>query len=497
MVFTMSTVFSSEMPKVVRREMLRTAFQLSADEIQAANQESVSGIQNAVEPAGVVCRAGWVVLWGNTEIVDYMGLEELSKDDPRPHLFKWKVASGKDGFRRWAAKNNGTNRALNDTNWQSLLEFMVHQRWGLTGEPLLRTADHKVLSAQHRLTAAFVATLLNPALKFYFIVIDGIAECLGDFIDTGKSRDLKDTSSRHQDAFLPADTLRTLNDSPYLASVNDARKGIISDIKSAVSLVWLRGRGSDINGSTTDYKSDKSQYFDMLSRFPELTFTDAQGQEVESTTLERAAMRIYAWDREQGGIIQKYFGRAKLLAAIILASNVDNGADIRIETIDKREKKLVTYPDSLEIDFDLLEGFCSVAKDKLGPFSPHYDDKTRKSIEQVTKWGVLKFGALVNIIKHFSDTRSTYSIPAKHNEAGDVIVPEMTGVTCAPLPSNMIPKLPAKRADPKTGVLKMPAFNYPHFSGLDVGLVDKDELKTNQVLEQVQEDFADESESVE
>lgn len=492
MVHIMSSVLTSEMPKVVRREMLRTAFQLTADEIQAANQESIVGIQTAVEPPGVVCRAGWVVLWGNAEIVDYMGLEELSKDDPRPHLFKWKVASGKDGFRRWAAKNNGTNRALNDTNWQSLLEFMVHQRWGLTGEPLLRTADRKVLSAQHRLTAAFVATLLNPSLKFHFVVIDGIAECLGDFIDTGKSRDLKDTSSRHQDAFLPADTLRTLNDSPYLASVNDARKGIISDIKTATSLVWLRGRGSDINGSTTEYKADKSQYFDMLSRFAAMTFTDANGQEVESTTLERAAMRIYAWDREQGGVIQKYFGRAKLLAAIILASNIDNPSDMRIEKIDNREKKLVTYPDSLEIDFDLLEGFCSVAKDKLGPFAPHYGDTTKKTLDQITKWTVLKFGALVNIVKHFSDTRSTYPIAASHNEAGEIIKPASEGVTCAPLPGNMIPRLPAKRADAKTGVLKMPAFNYPHFSGLDVGLVDKDELKTNQVLEQVQEEYAEE-----
>ena len=80
----MSTVFSSDMPKVVRRELLRTAFQLTADEIQAANQESIIGIQAAVEPSGVVCRAGWVVLWGNAEIVDTWDWKNSAKTIPAP-----------------------------------------------------------------------------------------------------------------------------------------------------------------------------------------------------------------------------------------------------------------------------------------------------------------------------------------------------------------------------------------------------------------------------
>ncbi len=488
---------TAEVARISRKEEFRTAFSLTSEEIQEANLATIEAIKRSLltPPEGFICHAGSVVLWGHEQIKNYMGLVEMTETETdTPHLFRWKT--GKNTFRRWKAVNNAANRKLTDTNWEALLKFFMEVRWALTGETCIRDEMNRVLSAQHRMVAAFIATLLNPSLKFYFIIIDGVSHLVADFIDTGKSRDQKDISTRHTASFLPIETLRMLNDSPYLADVLTVRTSIVTDINQAVAAVWHRGHGQDVNASTTKYKSDRNNYQDMLARFEPMEFVDANGVVVESTTLERAAMRIYAYDKEKGGILHKYYGRGNVLAATILASNTDNESAIRVEKTDNdKDVVQIELPETLHVNFDLLEEFCQVACDKVGAFQIYYYDKTKKSNEELKRWKSLKFAILVNAIRHFKATRQESVLDAIINEAGEVTSPAKTVIGCSMVAklSDLLPKLPKPKPNPKTG-LDMPiVFNIPHFGGYDCGLLDKDTIKSDAALQAAQDEYATEA----
>lgn len=462
----------------ISRSTLRSAFQLSGAEVQTANERTLVNIKASAPPKGHICPAGYLVEWGQAEIMEALGIEKLAQDDETSEVTFRYPLKGKE-YDRYATSKNKTNRPLNVDNMAGLLSSMLEEKWAITGETLIFDESDQAASCQHRLVAAFIATLVNPDLKFTFIVVSGIAIDVIDFIDTGKSRDLKDTSTRHTESFLPLNSIRTLTGTCYTDD-RTVRAKITSDIKQAISLLYLRGSGKDVNASTTEYKNDKGAYFAMLERFAPTTFEGVESKisdaivEIPTTTLELAAQRIYGYDSTHSGHLNKVYGRGKLLAALILASNADNPSDIRIE-----DKKIrVDMPDNLAIDLDLVDGFCSSASDPLGPFAAQFTAFS-KAKGKLTLDKQYKMGALVNAIKHYIENRTELTIPAETNEAGAVIREAYTQASCSPMVGTGIPTTP--RAN-KEG--KIPPLNYPHFGGYDIGMVDKDSLKASAAIEE-------------
>jgi len=472
---------------------------MSAEQFSEANKRTIQNIVAMPEPKGVVCKAGYLVLWGHEEIAEALGIVAMTdaEKETEPAYFRWPL-TGKE-YTGYKTEKNATNRPLTIDNMQRLLAFMLAEKWAITGEFMIFDESGMAASAQHRLTAAFIATLINPDLRFYFLILGGIAVDVIDLIDTGKSRDLKDVSARHTDSFLPLDTLRDIHDNPIAGNALEVRKQQTGDIKQAMSIVWHRAHGKDVNASTSgDYKDDRAHYIRMLERFEPMVFTDANGVEVESTSLERAAMRIYNHDRgtsKTGGALSKYFGRGKVLAALILASNHDN--DSVVTTIPAKTKGgnpsvSVEMPDTLALDLDLVELFCKVATQPTGSFAPLYSTLDQyKGKEKLD--AQYRFGALVNAIKYLEEHVSDTVVPATLNQAGEVIKPERIEQTVEPMPANdngrvigIIPKAPAKKA----GMTKAPALNFPAFGGLDIGPIDKKALAAEATIAEAQEEAA-------
>lgn len=481
--------------RVIRQAVVKSAFQMSSEEFAAANERTIANLKNGTPPDGAICPAGYLVKWGQAQIMAKLGIRVLNDETEKdvPELFSFGLT--KADRKRYATDNNATNRPLSKENWQSLLSYFLERRWAITGETLIFDADDMAASAQHRLVAAFVATLLDPQAEFYFIVVKGIDTSVIDLIDTGKSRDLKDITVRHAQSLLPADSLRDLLDLPYGSGVETARKDIAGDIKQAMSIVWHRANGKDVNASTSDYKKDKGLYFAMLDRFPQHVFTDANGQEVETTELERAAMRIYAYDRQGGKVLSKYFGRGKLLAALILASNSDKTVQVGVEEKTTGIGTKVTtlsfdLPDELNVDLDLVDDFCDNAKDLDGPLVDVYKYLKAKSGKDKLD-PQYKFAGLVNTIKYFVNNATEQRIEGTKNEAGQVVVPDRVEMVCPTIPtSGLVPAMP--RADANNNRKPL---HWPHFGGWDIGYQDKDSIKATAALEQAAKDVAEQTEA--
>lgn len=475
---------------------LKTALNATAQELAEANERTVQNLKALApklsEIAGFICNAGALVQWGKDELADKLGLVEIDREaDPHsPALFAW--GSGKDKV-EYRANNNSTNRPASDSGIKFLFKLAITGRYVITGEALIFDADGMAASAQHRIAACFLATLSKPELKFYFIIQDGIDPLLVDFIDTGKSRTAKDASLRHTDTFLPEASLRTLAGLPYGPKVRDARKAMAGDISTAMSRLYHRAKGEDVKASTTEYSKSKDHYADMLARFSMMTYENptvkdeetGDPETIELTTLERATQIVYAYDRETGGAISKYFGRGNLLSALIMASNIDNPSVVQSTATTNAmgrttEKVIAIQPAELAIDLDLVEEFCATASDKVGPFAPYYNHlESRGSKNPVAP--NYKFGAMVQIIKWFLEHRTDTTIPEVVNEAGEVVQAERTITSCPPLPGNMIPAAP--RAKIQGGKSVVPPLNYPAFGGYDVGLIDKKATKAQAELE--------------
>lgn len=470
------------------RSKLVTGLNATVEQIAEATARTVANIKKLTAPKGAICPSSWLVEWGQAEIMEKLGIFRLDRENPShveiPALFTW--GNGKDK-QEYAATNNATNRALSVENFKHLLKLALANRYTITGEPLIFDSDNMAASAQHRLAACFVATIVNPDLRFLFIVQDGIDPLLVDYIDTGKGRSNKDIGGRHKENVFPVDVLRTSAGLMFGKTVEDARKAMIADATSACSRLWHRANGKDVNSSTTEYSKAKHLYPEMLERFEIFEWENpANGGEVlELSTLERCVNIVYNWDREQGGAISKYFGRGNLISALVMASNIDNPTEITVETITSstgRETQKVTakLPETLAVDLDLVSQFCRVASDKTGPFAPLYSYlETRKGKNALDNQ--YKFGAMVNCIKYFQEHRSLTEIGATFNEAGEQVTPPQTIVSCPPLPGNMVPNAP--RARMQGGKSVVPALDYPHFGGFDVGLQDTKSLKDQAALE--------------
>lgn len=457
-------------------QQLKSAYELTADEVSQANARTAERIKALTPPPGSVAPASYLVLWGQAEIMQALGIRALDKETEadQPYLFEHGVGKNKI---RYAADNNSTNRPLSVDNMKSLTEHFMGGTWAITGEPLIFDSEGMAASAQHRLTAAFIATLANPEAKFEFIVQTGIDSSVIDFIDTGKGRDLKDITIRHSETMLTVEELRTLAGTQYKSNIADVRKKIAADIKQAASILFLRSHGKDVNNSTTEWKSDKSLYFQMLKRFGECQFTDAQGKTVTTNTFTRAANLIYAYDTEQGGAINKNFGRGKLLAIMVLASNVDNPTKRDVEQfmngLGKEQSKIIyTMPETLALDLELVAEFCDVASDKTpsGPLHKLYTHLASKTGKERLD-PQYKFGASVNAVKAFIDTAQTQTLPATVNEAGEEVTPEVTRKVMPPLADHTVPKQPSMRGDVR------PPLDWPAFGGFDVGYLSKEDAK--------------------
>jgi hypothetical protein len=484
------------------RQEFKTANSATVAEIQAANERTIQNIKNATPPPGTICPAGYLVHWGQAEIMDYAGIYRIDRDNTEMKddecWLQWPLnASGTE----YGAKQNPTNRKMTKDQMHMLLRHAIAETFVVTGEACIRDSLKFLASAQHRMGACFVATLLNPEARFYFIIQDGIDPLLVDYIDTPKSRTNKDVGGRHKDSFFPESVLRNLSGLPYGKQVGEVRKTCISDATSAISRIWLRGRGEDINGSTTQYKHDKSQFDRMVARFPivEIENPTTNGVEVlEITTLERAANLIYARDKEGGGALNRYFGRGNVLTALVLASNTDNPSDVRVESVTSTTGRststvVVEYPEEMACDLQLVEDFCRMAIDKTGPMRPVYDwlDQKRGKINIAPQY---KFGALVNSLKFFIENREETVLPAKLNEAGEVVSPEKTIVSCPDMPSSMVPKTP--KAKIVGGKEIVPPLKYPHFGGYDCGKIDSKQLKANAELEELVEEESEAAEAM-
>jgi hypothetical protein len=475
----------SDVTRITRKPATKSAFEMTFEEFQVANQRTIANLKAGSPPPGTICAAGHLVQWGRPEIETALGIRPINEETEADIAELFSFGKGKARV-RYTSTNNATNRPLSDTNWQSLLAYFAEGRWGITGETLIFDETGMAASAQHRLVAAFVACLSDPEAKFYFLVVNGIATDVIDLIDTGKSRDLKDITIRHSETMLPEETLRDLVGNPYGKTSKKARAAIAGDIKQAMGFIWMRANAKDVNASTTEYKNDKSLYFAMLDRFEEHVFTDANGVEIETTTLARAANRIYAYDQQAGKTLSKYYGRGKVLAALILASNTE--AEVQID-VEKRQRAVggeqtilrFTLPDTLDINLNLVDAFCDNAKDLDGPFVNVFKQLESKSGKNRLD-PQYKFGSLVNLVQYFQENASEQTIPGKTNEAGEVIVPERIETVCPEAPDAMIPKSPAVNAQGKR-----PPLRYPHFGGLDVGLQDKKAIEATAAIAEATE----------
>lgn len=471
------------------RTTLKTFNSASLEEVTAANLATIANIKArmaAPPPRGCICPAGWLVEWGQAELMAQLGIQAIVERTPEnadiPALFAY--PSGKDKV-EYVATNNSTNRKLDDVNWKYLFRVALSGRFVITGEALIFDSEGMAASAQHRIVACFVATVVNPDLKFYFILQEGIDPLCVDCIDTGKSRTTKDIGGRHKDGYFPADMLRTLQGLPYGKDRDKVREQMIRDSVGALSVVYHRANSQDVNSSTTNYSKDKSLFDAMVSRFQMLSIANHTGEateQLEVTSLERLTNLVYAFDSENGGNIRKYWGRSNMVAILILASNVNNPSELE-PVLDSRNGKATgavsaTLPEVLDVDLQLAEHLLRVACDKVGPFAPLYSYlESRKGKNALDKQ--YKFGGLVNAVKYFIENQSSQTYPAVHNEAGEVVSPERVVVTCPPLPSNGIPATPKTKADGTKAKFKWPAFG-----GLDVGPVDGKALHNTQVLEE-------------
>lgn len=78
-------------------------------------------------------------------------------------------------------------RKVSRNNLSKLESDMLHDRFHLTGEPIIVGKSGKLLDGQHRIFAA-----LNTRKGFWTVLVEGIDDLMFHLINTGKSRSLRD-----------------------------------------------------------------------------------------------------------------------------------------------------------------------------------------------------------------------------------------------------------------------------------------------------------------
>ena len=424
--------------------MAKSFFQLSASEIATLNEKARANITSEV------------CLWGVNEIREALGITVLPEDDTTtPALFTHQKV-------RYIATRNKTNRPMSLPNMKNLFKLMLERRWAFNGEVFIFDDENNVASAQHRLVAAFLVCLTDPSFLLPCIVIRGVPKEFVDSIDTGKSRDNKDASARHED-IIPLDSLKSLAGFGYGKKAADVRKTLLTELNGVCRLVNLRGQGKDVKASNSGgYK--QTEFFAMLERMP---------------LVEKLVERTYAYDTAESGskgALAKYLGRTYVAAALVLYSNQSNPSQKIVDG------KTVSYtlPTSISIDMDFAEKFLHCASQRNGFMSPLYDYIENNSSSKTKIEAPYKMGAVVNAIQWFAQHNATMTIPEATNpETGEIIEPAKEVPTCPKLVKHGIPAAP--RTNPETG--KPNPFNWPAFGGLDVGYSKETTIDTADLVE--------------
>lgn len=424
--------------------MAKSFFQLNAQEIATINERAKGTIRTQIET------------WGIKQIGEALGIRVIPEDDvATPALFSHKKV-------RYTADNNKTNRPLSMPNMRNLLSLMLRGMWACNGEVLIIDDTGMLASAQHRLVAAYIACLENPTLQFTFVVVRGVPAEFVDSIDTGKSRDNKDASARHED-ILPIASLSNLQGFGYGKKAGDVRKTLLTELNSVCRLVQLRGTGKDVKASSTGYK--QTEYFAQLERM---------GKDVETLV-----SLVYAYDTAENGskgALAKYIGRNHVGAALVLYSNQSNPPKVVLEG---ENKKHYTLPDSIAIDLEFARDFLYCASQRNGFMAKLYNYLEENTSAKQKFEAPYKMGALVKAIQWFAEHRTTRQLPPEiHPETGEVIADGKTVPDCPQLAGHGIPKAPGVNS--ATG--KPNPFNWPAFGGLDVGYSAKSELTVEDML---------------
>lgn len=161
------------------------------------------------------------------------------------------IPKGKQYF---VADKQPANRPVNDGNVTDLGKRL--NRWGLTGEPLIKDANGSGQNEQHRCWAVVKDTLtgahLAPPEGIPVITIDGVAVEFAGAIDTGKQKTATDDLGSDPNILPNPLTLRDYKNNStegYGPEAKQARVKILRDMQGVCKRITLRMLGKNVKAS--------------------------------------------------------------------------------------------------------------------------------------------------------------------------------------------------------------------------------------------------------
>lgn len=359
----------------------------------------------------------------------------------------------------YVADWNHSNRPHIKSNHELLSKAIHGGKYVTTPEVWIFLDDGQCGSAQHRGWAHYEKCLNDASHHVVANVSMGFSALLADVLDRAAKRTNKDIIVRNNlidDELFMRDGISkdgTAIREPIVPDVSSVIATLSREMNSVAKIVELRATGRDIKASGA---FDAAKMGSMLDRMPGLP------------TLMRD---VYVLGKDATGkdtVGVTMFGRSNIVAALILASNLDNPAEILLTEKGKRDYVL---PDEIHLpDDDLVEGFLEV----LGR-----SDAQSEFAEVFAKWKGAsnkhpqrKFGVLVGLVEQFLASRQQDEVPAPIDQTTGQPLPGSEGSTrwvCTPVSFGKIdPGAPKGRIPGTTPEV----YRWSAFGGLDTGYLD-------------------------